>query len=200
MILVTVNIGSLGNMKKYTVYREFASYYSPVLAAAFKPGFLEGTTQEITLDDVDEPNAFGTVQAWMYGHEFDAAATLAGLECINLICAWMLADRLLMPDLQNDIMRRLMYQSLDNEQVADVNWLYEKTGPGSKLRAWFVDKCALELDSAVWVEVAGREGTVRQFAIDIALACKSDSKTNNQSIHLFPGISPLKTEDYLVCR
>ncbi|KAF8864069.1 hypothetical protein BDZ45DRAFT_685274 [Acephala macrosclerotiorum] len=196
--LVTIKAGDAGNMMEYKVYKQFATYYSPVLSAAFKRGFLEGATREIAMNDIDDPRVFGHIQAWMYNQEADLGITaLEDVECEQLVDTWILADRLLMPKLQNAVIRRLMWKSLSKEQVLAVGDLYDRTMAGSMLRKWFVDKCAFETDEEIWVEAAQLLTTPRQFGIDIALAYRSSSMSPHP-FHLFPGSSPMKARSYYV--
>ncbi|TVY28164.1 hypothetical protein LHYA1_G002768 [Lachnellula hyalina] len=90
--------------QKFTVHKNLAEHYSPFFTKAFNGGFIEGQTQERVLEDV-EPVTFGLVTNWLYTqkiiHPEDKKVQL--VEIANL---WVLAGRFLIPQLQNEAIRR----------------------------------------------------------------------------------------------
>lgn len=102
--LVTVHVkppaDHTGEKRSYVMHTNIICYYSPFFDAAFNSGFKEGETQELELEDTC-PESFGIFVNWLYkqriewplGWVFDVRATLLNL--------WLLADRLVVPKLQN---------------------------------------------------------------------------------------------------
>jgi len=87
-------------MKKTSVYKDFICFHSPFFDAAFNGKFAEGQSQVMRLDDVD-PVVFGFVVEWIYTRAFEDESALDYVQALKL---WILADRLLMPALQNKVM------------------------------------------------------------------------------------------------
>ncbi|KAH7403726.1 hypothetical protein BKA64DRAFT_707201 [Cadophora sp. MPI-SDFR-AT-0126] len=91
---------------KFCIHKDFICYHSPFFAAAFTGHCVEGESQTMSFDDVHPPT-FGVFTNWLYTQ---ALKTRAGdnLDDIwNLTELWILAQRFLMPKLQNQIMLRL---------------------------------------------------------------------------------------------
>jgi hypothetical protein len=144
---VTINIENLKNESKiFLVHKAIACHHSRMLDKAFNSPFIEGQTQTITIKDFYFPDAFGAVQSWMY------MQTPKGLQEENWACSftqrlcisWVFADRLIMPKMQNEIMRALKAEGKNPIHLA--GWLYKNTPPESKLRRWFVQHSAALMD------------------------------------------------------
>lgn len=138
-------------MKKFVVHKESACFYSPIFKAAFNSTFIEGQTQEYRLDDVNE----GTVQflvQWIYRQEMSIVQLQSGKhdpqECQDLVETWVLADRLLVPGLQNAVLAALdkVQTCTGTRNIRTIPYVYENTSPGSQLRRYVVASCAAHLD------------------------------------------------------
>lgn len=86
---------------KFSIHKDFICHYSPFFKAAFNSNFKEGQTQEITLD-VDEI-AFGVIANWFYTQKILDTSGKVPLQSV-LARVWILADRFLIPVLQNQVM------------------------------------------------------------------------------------------------
>ncbi|PVH85684.1 hypothetical protein DL98DRAFT_583275 [Cadophora sp. DSE1049] len=101
--LVTFLIGS--SETKFIIHKKFACEESPVVRAAFNSSFVEGQTQEYTLADSTEAT-FTLFTEWMYtGNIVNKLAhgtpvAEVGNTQVNLLELWVLADKLLVPQLQ----------------------------------------------------------------------------------------------------
>ncbi len=98
-------------------FAAFACNASPVLKAAFNSRFQEGETQTYILEDVDA-EIFDRLVLWIYtqtatfeeinGAEVEPPSkeTQASFdeEVLKLLKLWTLGDKLLMPELQNEVM------------------------------------------------------------------------------------------------
>ncbi|KAH7360630.1 hypothetical protein BKA65DRAFT_189714 [Rhexocercosporidium sp. MPI-PUGE-AT-0058] len=140
--------------KKYIIHKSIACYHSPVLDKAFNGPYTEGQTQVMTIEDFDRPDAFGAIQSWMYTQNTDGWKDEMGEEHDRkLYFVWILADRLIMPKLQNQVMNLLM-----DIRIFSLLWLgfiYKNTSPESKLRSFVSDRFATSInlrDKKTWLK------------------------------------------------
>ncbi|KAE9374843.1 hypothetical protein N431DRAFT_544045 [Stipitochalara longipes BDJ] len=119
---VTFRVGTGRAKKSFLVHKTMTCNASPVLKAAFNSTFAEGQTQTYTMDDVDA-DVFKSFVKWLYTkkltHEFytisdvwykvDEQQQRCELnKCLQKLAdLWMLADRLLIPKLQDRIISQL---------------------------------------------------------------------------------------------
>lgn len=99
--IVTVNVRKHAGAKihPFRIHKNYLCHYSPYFEAAFNGRFIEGETQVLELEDT-EPRIFGIFVNWLYVQKItDEDGQLASCsDCINL---WILADKILVPSLQN---------------------------------------------------------------------------------------------------
>lgn len=165
--------------KHFIVHREFASYHSPVFKAAFESKLMEGRTQTYRIDGPFDDNVIRVLAHWLCTSEIDLNY-IKNLETGNLIqlpqartgdrvvrnidpfvelliCLWVLANRLLVPKLQNAALEKLselvMAQRLLPSQKS-CEFAYEHTAEGSSLRAWIVICWAMETLASRFREVS----------------------------------------------
>lgn len=102
--MVTVNVKNEQGTKEksFTVYKEFICYYSPFFDAAFNGSFREGETQTMLWEDV-EPTEFALFVRWLYTQNVLDVAGHSQPSLWELTNLWILADRLLIPKLQNEV-------------------------------------------------------------------------------------------------
>jgi hypothetical protein len=100
--LVTFVVGPA--KKEFVVHKSFACHASPVLRAAFNSDFVEGQTQRYALEDTTE-DTFRLFSEWIYtqniywdGESMETPASS------SLPRVWVLAEKLLVPKLQNRAM------------------------------------------------------------------------------------------------
>ncbi|CZR51124.1 uncharacterized protein PAC_00999 [Phialocephala subalpina] len=153
--LVTLFNGD--STEKFVVHKDFACHYSPVLRAAFNSNFLEGQTQEYQLQGTTE-DAIRQVVNWFYTQKLDIRqlgpegnikkgqvdTDLKRKEDATLVELWVLADKLLVPKLQNAIVEEMQRIRLQIHHLPSGCYMvaYEKTQDGSPLRKFLVDGCA----------------------------------------------------------
>ncbi|KAE8446884.1 hypothetical protein EG329_011515 [Mollisiaceae sp. DMI_Dod_QoI] len=150
--LVTLFAGN--GAEKFVVHKDFACHYSPVFQAAFSSQFVEGQTQEYRLKDTTA-EAIRLLVNWFYtqkvevrqlGPEGNFSTKEVNMkfkhhEDITLVELWVLADKLLLPRLQNTIVEE-MQRLREQLRLAPINCYalaYEKTQEGSPLRRFLVD-------------------------------------------------------------
>ncbi|KUJ19798.1 uncharacterized protein LY89DRAFT_731051 [Mollisia scopiformis] len=188
--IVTFHVGSGDDEKKFIVHKSLACQVSPVWEKAFNRAFIEGQTLSCTLLDV-KPNPFTLLVKWIYGRDLDTEATkvmkiLSGLsgsakddeneklqktvddQDISLIQLWILADRLLIPHLQGDVIkilksRRAASQWNETESRRkrvslyrpSYQWfptVFENTKLDSPLRDYTVHQAVFYLDAKTFQE------------------------------------------------
>jgi hypothetical protein len=93
---------------KFVIHKHLICHHSPFFSAAFNSNFEEGITQEMTIDM--DLNAFGLFVNWLYNQVIlDASGEQPDLP--TLAHLWIFADRVLIPQLQNQAMD-IMYSRL----------------------------------------------------------------------------------------
>jgi hypothetical protein len=86
---------------KFMIHKDLICYHSPFFKAAFNGNFLEGQTQEMTLEA--DVVAFGIVVSWFYTKKLVNSDGKTP-DLITLAQSWILAEYFKMPKLQNQIM------------------------------------------------------------------------------------------------
>ena len=136
--------------------------YSPVLKAAFEsPHFVEGQTKTYKMDDTTE----GTFQLFVQWHYTQSISRDVNVTnhvdmqdaMLSLLELWVLADKLLIPTLQNYVMfwiNEHMVKCHDNGIKAGCFFIYtwENTAEGSPLRRYFLDVAAWREGLDKWME------------------------------------------------
>ncbi|KAE9381286.1 hypothetical protein N431DRAFT_490688 [Stipitochalara longipes BDJ] len=162
--LVTLYAGSKSDSKSVVVHKDFACHYSPVFKAAFNSGFVEGQTQEYRVDEEDE-EVIRLLVHWFYTQQLDILQTpedsqgdkseVAGKEELCLAKLWVLADKLIIPQLQNmtlDVLAKLRLKSKAGIASKCLEFVCANTSKNSGLRRWFVHRCAFRLESSSFLE------------------------------------------------
>jgi len=111
--MVTFIIGAESVKQNFLVHKHLASAHSPFFKAAFESPMVEGTMQTMRLEDV-EVETFGVLVHWMYTGEFKAGLRAftndkddTDYDLTAVAKVWKLAQRLLMPRLQNSAMEEI---------------------------------------------------------------------------------------------
>jgi hypothetical protein len=94
----------------------------------------------------------------------------------------VLADRLLIPRLQNEIVKNILERKNSGAEIismlgadsARAVWIWENTVKGSKLRVLFCDMCAFELGVEHWPNLARAP---RELLYKIGVVLKDDSRS-----------------------
>ncbi|KAF8848134.1 hypothetical protein BDZ45DRAFT_539644, partial [Acephala macrosclerotiorum] len=144
--IVTLFAAEDESAKPLKIHKDVACHYSPVFKAAFNSKFTEGETQTYKLEDVGQRTVRLLIH-WMYHQELDIGKITSQMKSLTdkmLVELWVLADKLLIPPLQNTIIHELERQRnrFRATSTSCINYVYEKTAPGSPLRRLFVSWCA----------------------------------------------------------
>jgi len=142
--MVTVNVSwtyseTLNQKQTFLVHKDFLCYYSPYFDAALNGRFAEGETQTIDLEDV-HPKVFALFVQWLHAQKaLDNKAAEICPGSLILSNLWILADRLLIPTLQNEVIvayekALVAYKKRPTETTLD--YIYKNTTPGSLLRQY----------------------------------------------------------------
>jgi len=122
---------------KFEIHKCFACYHSPVLDRAFASSFIEGQTQTYRLEDTTSA-AFGIVTHWLYSQtlHYEVGWSISD-ELLELANVWILADKLLIPRLQNDAIDRisaLLEMSSDSDEALPyLKYIYDNAPPDGPL-------------------------------------------------------------------
>ena len=162
--LVTIYAGSKPDAKSVVVHKDFACHYSPVFKAAFNSSFVEGQTQEYRVDEEDE-EVVRLLVHWLYTQQLDVhRATeeaqidkpeVARKEDLCLVKLWVLADKILIPQLQNMTLDVLDERRVKSKAVMDskcLAYICANTSKDSGLRRWVVHRCAFRLESSSFLK------------------------------------------------
>jgi hypothetical protein len=100
-------IGNDKDKLTYFMYKKFACDYSSLFDAVFNGARME----IIDLQGVSWPESFGIIQAWMYTQKLESPFPGLPFDATDLCDIWILADCLVMPELQNEVMKTLIEQT-----------------------------------------------------------------------------------------
>lgn len=129
----------------FQVYKELLCRQSPFFEAAFEGPFSEGETQSMTLEDVGD-NEFGIFLNWIHFKEIKGRYGQPGF--LDLLQVWILADRFLVPTLQNEAID-LLYDLARNQYLA--HWFFKQL-----------------------VEYSEGPDIIQRFTMDALLGCKKE--------------------------
>lgn len=105
MVTINVSLDQGCESESFFIHKNFITHYSPYFNAAFNGSFAEGQSQQLDLEDT-EPHVFGTFVNWLYSQDIENAEGEVPDDS-TLVNLWLLADRLLVPKLQNHVIRAL---------------------------------------------------------------------------------------------
>ncbi|PVH85698.1 hypothetical protein DL98DRAFT_650671 [Cadophora sp. DSE1049] len=191
---VTFLIGPDNDIMKFIVHKEFACYHSSVVRAAFSSNFVDGQTQTYRIEDTSA-GAFRLLVQWLYTQRlkivqwsdsgvFDGLAEEAEEDkaCnggdahllekdMNLVRLWVLADRLGIPKLQNDVMAVIINigKNAYQPQWETFRYIYESTAEGSPLRALATRQCVIDVLPHTLVK--NPSAFPHQLPLDTAVHC-----------------------------
>ncbi|KAK0126628.1 hypothetical protein ONS95_008214 [Cadophora gregata] len=154
--MVTLTTGSGHSIKNFVVHKNFACHYSPVLRAAFDSNFIEGQTQVYHFQDTEETVVILLVN-WLYSQSLVVKSLKSrksnDTDDMKLFRLWVLADRLLIPRLQNAVMSKLYKMEeifLETIDKNNLGYIYNNTAKGGSLRQLVLQQFVL-LDDPIRV-------------------------------------------------
>lgn len=144
---VKINVSLKEDTKEFLIHKSFLCFYSPYFKAALNDSFKEGESQSVVLEDMC-PVAFAIFANWLYFQRIECANDdeLTHENCLEL---WLLAERLIIPRLQNEAMTALHnFPSILMERECFVR-LCENTLEGSPLRKYLVFRYTAKTDDKI---------------------------------------------------
>ena len=137
--IATVDVHFGDETKSFPVHKNFLTHYSPFFKKALDGNFLEGQTQTVNLHDT-KPRAFGLFLGWIHTQKVENEHGLPPRNA-DLIHLWILADKLLIPALQNEAIQ-IMNSTNCSGVSSSFPTLYENTMQDSPLRRFWIDAFA----------------------------------------------------------
>lgn len=139
--------------KTFVLHEEVVYQHSPVLKAALSGSFVEGQSRIYRLEDTKH-DTVRMLCKWLYSQQIETPFPIYDLSSVqlqamkdyrrNLIDLWILADRLIIPSLQNTTITFLekldlgIYQKCKGKgstyNVDDINHIFENTAHKSPLQ------------------------------------------------------------------
>ena len=165
--LVTFLIGP--SRHRVQIHKKFVCHHSPILQAALNSGFLEGSTQTYELDNVTD-STFALFCQWIYTQKLEHTPKIK-LDSVDLVGLWVLADKFLIPRLQNLVINLIDEIGRITIVPAAIAYAYENTAVDSPLRKIYVSQVAWTSQSQLFVVFASC--LPKQFALDVAAACRT---------------------------
>lgn len=136
-------------MENFSIHRDLLCQHSPFFRAALHSGMEESNSGVVSLPD-DGPIEFAFVSHWIY-HQYIPKDATDTCDIDELLRLWVLADKLLMPDLQDSLMNTMCdnvvsYKRCKNKMhsvTADRSaWIWDNTTIGSSLRNFYAEMVA----------------------------------------------------------
>ena len=196
--LVTFLVGP--NKAKFIVHKKFACDASPVLNAAFNSSFVEGQTQEYALTDTTK-GAVSLFAEWIYtrnivvllpenAEDLNVHKTQADL--LNL---WILADKLLVPQLQNRALLLFEDHHVKHGCIPIglcIN-VWSNTGDDCGLRRYLTNILVRQLPKEVYKNKKHQQYFTKEILLDVAFLAR-DILGVGGKVSQFPAIETFYVE------
>ncbi|KAH6709055.1 hypothetical protein BKA61DRAFT_489554, partial [Leptodontidium sp. MPI-SDFR-AT-0119] len=189
--LVTFLVGP--GSTEFLIHKEVVWLHSDILSAAFNSGFTEDQTQTYRLEDTSE-GTFRLFMQWLYcqnfkiiqgpEHIYPENCPLEWAEDTALVELWVLADKFVIPRLQNfiiDTMQKIFEYS-NYIPVHTFHYLYINTAMDSLLRRYIVRLCVVFAHKSLYDKFY--QYFPHDMLVDIAMEYASRAETLDR-----PGLS-----------
>lgn len=164
--MVLFKVKTRSNTVEFLVHKEIACYHSIVFDASFNGGFKEAETLEYELDDTT-PGAFQLLVQWLYFQKLELRQLHPGHRAVKLTHAdqsenmalaelWILAERLILPRLQNLVITNMYQIFIRTQFIPAQTWKFIFDGEyqsSSPLRKYVVDLVACYVDEETYDEL-----------------------------------------------
>ncbi|KAI1620356.1 hypothetical protein EDD37DRAFT_653954 [Exophiala viscosa] len=129
----------------YTAHKAVVIDKCPFVAKCLAAGMVESTTYTIEFPE-DEPAAFDQFISWIYRCDVDEIEKGDTNKLINVLMAWVLADKLCMPAWQNESIDQAMaYWTTNFMEPEVVSWATDHLSNTSLLFSLIVDQFAWDV-------------------------------------------------------
>ncbi|KAF7906607.1 hypothetical protein EAF00_000886 [Botryotinia globosa] len=153
--MVTFIVGTGHKQETFQIHKQIACEHSEVWNRAFNSVFVEGQTQTYRIEDTG-PGAFRLLTQWVYQDRFDCFHSgdlnvyhndlYSMIQCMAedsaLLQLWVLAEKFLIPRLQNYTIRVLCKKILicdTNLSSRNCRYVYDNTAESSVLRRFVTE-------------------------------------------------------------
>lgn len=187
--MVTAAIVDQNDVKQIVIHKSLACHHSPVFKAAFEGPWIEGQNQRMDLKETTA-DVVTLLIRWLYSNELECEENRGSTDPSTLISLWLLADRLFIPDLQNEAIVYIAERLAGHNLVSTSSLVYDNSLPGSPLRRIMVDHVVRNM-AAAWLreDMSNHPmGYPYQFIADIALTL----------LPLISRLPPIDSESYFV--
>ncbi|KAH7382020.1 hypothetical protein BKA64DRAFT_713263 [Cadophora sp. MPI-SDFR-AT-0126] len=157
----------------FPIHKNHICHYSSFFDAAFNGNFAEAESQEVVLYEV-QPPVFGMFVNWLYTQEI----VMEDGEPPNvhgLVHLWLLADRILVPSLQNQVINLIerTRQQKGNDRLPSelFPYIYKYTTAESALRLYLIRVCS----APYLAQIKNTKNYPHQLLVDIINAIRDRS-------------------------
>ncbi|TGO12446.1 hypothetical protein BTUL_0088g00220 [Botrytis tulipae] len=142
---VKLIVGPKDGTRTFLVHKDMLCTASPVFEAGFKPEWQKGGDATMELPE-DDPIYFAPLVYWIYNNEIVYPCGSLTSPMGELAKVYQLAEKYMMPRLQNDLIDSLVYETITNGQFLvprNVSSIFGNSPAASKLRIFAVN-CSLK--------------------------------------------------------
>ncbi|PVH71817.1 hypothetical protein DL98DRAFT_577183 [Cadophora sp. DSE1049] len=154
----------------FQLHKNYLCHYSPYFRAALTGPFIESEDQQVKLEETS-PSVFGIFVNWLYTQTLVNKSSEQPLSS-HLFKLWILADKLLIPRLQNDILSMLEAARKSKGLPSAVfGYVYENTTEESMLRKYIVAMCLSKTET-----MKNPDDYPRELLLEIVVAARRREK------------------------
>lgn len=173
--MVTIKVSLDEAEDTFAVHKNFICFYSPYFKAAFNGSFEEGESQTLNLEDAS-PSAFAIFVNWLYTQRIEEPNS-DKLTMSNLLELWLLADRILIPRLQNETLAILNKARYEHYSGGKFKRVYDNTHEGSPLREYLVSLAGTKCGA----NIKYPESYPHEMLVDIVNYGRAEKRTQASS-------------------
>ncbi|OBT69593.1 hypothetical protein VE03_00889 [Pseudogymnoascus sp. 23342-1-I1] len=144
--IATIIVGE--EKKEWMIPTDLLCFHSGYFRSALRGGFAEAMTGRVELLN-EKPSTFELIIEWLYSHKIKERDPIASFEelmpCFRVLLeAYILAEYLQMPELQNILMKFLNDRVAKHKYVSesDFAWAFAQVGPENPLGWWTIMSCS----------------------------------------------------------
>ncbi|TGO57537.1 hypothetical protein BCON_0064g00040 [Botryotinia convoluta] len=138
---VKLIVGPVSVSKTFVVHKDILCAASPVFEAGFKPVWQKGGDATMELPE-DDPIYFAPLVYWIYNNEIVYPYGFSASPMGGLADVYHLAEKHLMPRLQNDLIDSLVYETVTSSRLfvpRTITSIFKNSPAASKLRLFVVN-------------------------------------------------------------
>ncbi|KAF5870782.1 putative btb poz domain containing protein [Botrytis fragariae] len=182
---VKLIVGPKDETKTFIVHKDILRAASPFFEAGFKPEWQKGGDAIMELPE-DDPRYLAPLVYWIYNNEIVYPHDGMGVPMIGLAGVYHLAEKYLMPRLQNDLIDSLVYEIITNDHFflpCDITSIFKNSPAASKLRL-FVVNSTLKNWTVVKHMACKPEDLCADFLFEVFIAFAKDPRAGLRNTFL----------------